>query len=99
MTIDEQLRAEEVEALNDPILRQAATAALALATKTAPGTHSPSPALPSRLYGDLIAEAGRVDRLRYVAERGERPTGAVGGYFTRNDILADITAVMRRATR
>lgn len=94
-----ELEADENATLADPIIRQLARDALALAMKTGAGSSSPSPSLPGSLYGKLIAQNERVQRLRFVAERGERPSGAVAGYFTRDEVLRDASAVMRAAAK
>ena len=100
MTIDQitkELKTDEATTLADPIIRSMAKAAVAMAEKTAPGTHFPNPSLPGSLYGALITDAARLDRLKFVAGAGPRPTGASGGYFTREDVMKDVTAAMRSA--
>lgn len=97
--ITRELEADEAATLADPIIRQMARAAVALAEKTAHGASNPNPALPGDLYGKVIADHARLARLRFIAERGDRPTGATGGWFTRDEVLRDVTVIMRQAAK
>lgn len=94
--ITAELEADEEATLQDPAVRSMAKEAVALAEATAPGNLYPNPALPSGLYGDLICEAERLSRLRFVAKMGERKTG---GYLTRETVTRDVAAVMRQAMK